>query len=135
MTIILILVILALCGVVFYQFFYWRRLLNASREMLHEALLANIDLEEKGREKDRNYEALERGQQEIIDNYENDFLNFQVQIDGLKNGAVYDREMRDEAEKKLKLTNDVIDAHAGSCESILKEYVDAMMEEIQPKDG
>lgn len=134
MTIILILVILALCGVVFYQFFYWRRLLNASREMLHEALLANVDLEEKGREKDENYRALDEGNQEIVDNYENDLLDMKTRMEASYNAAAYDRQMRDEVEKKLEQANLIIEKHSDKCDSLVEDIADMLIAEVLPRE-
>lgn len=133
MTVFLIVVIVVLLIALVLQWAYRRRLVKTSSDLLHSALLANIDLEEKISEEKKNYAALEQGTQEIIDNYENDLLDLKDRNEAAYNSAAYDREKRDEAEKKLSQWDAAIRKHAGHCDTILEEMVDVMMEDFLPK--
>lgn len=125
LLILLVITIVIATGIIVQQVRYRRRIIRTSSNLimgLGRDLRTALEIQD----------ALEIGNQEIVENYENDFLDMQARLDASYNAAAYDREMREEAEKKLKLVNDLIDKHAGHCESILKEYVDAMTEEISP---
>lgn len=133
MTIVLSILLLIALGFLVQQWRYRRRIVKTSTRLIGNLHYNNNQLANALAQAEKNYEALEVGQEEIIDNYENDFLSFKDQIAAAQNSAAYDRECREEVEKKLAMTNAVIDYHAGHCETILKDLVDGMMEEIQPK--
>jgi hypothetical protein len=134
MTIILSVLLVIAIGIIIQQRRYRNRITKTSTRLIGNLHYEKNRLLNEFSQLLSEYEALEMGQEELIDNYENDFLDLQAKVTAAQNSAEYDREMREEAEKKLKMTNDLIDAHAGSCETILKEYVNVMMEEINPKD-
>lgn len=134
MTIFLIIVIVILIGLLIQQYRYRRRMTRGALDVQTTLLDQIGNLTDALVQSRKNYKALEEGQQEIVDNYENDFLTFQEQIDAAKNSAAYDREKREEAERLLALKDKIIEKHAGSCETILAEVVNEMMAELRPAD-
>jgi len=130
MTIFLIVVIVILIGFLIQQYRYRRRL-NKSHTWLEDEYLK---IQEKLGDAYSAYAALDVGQQEIIDNYENDFLSFKEQMQAAQNSAAYDREKREEVERLLALKDKIIEKHAGSCDSILAEVVNEMVAELRPSD-
>jgi hypothetical protein len=130
MTIFLIVVIVILIGFLIQQYRYRRRL-NKSHTWLEDEYLK---IQEKLGDAYSAYAALDVGQQEIIDNYENDFLSFKEQTQAAQNSAAYDREKREEVERLLALKDKIIEKHAGSCDSILAEVVNEMVAELRPSD-
>jgi hypothetical protein len=129
-----LLVMLMVCIVViFQQQRYRRRLVKTSTRLIGDLNYKLNIRAEQLRELEQDNIALEEGNQEIVDNYENDFLDLRAKAEAAKNAAEYDREKREEAEKKLSQWDAAIQNHAGHCDTILHEMVDTMMEDILPK--
>lgn len=132
MTYILILIIAVLLFLLIEQRRYRVRLMKVASRSVEGLLEENQNLYQTIGDKARECMALEEGNQELVDNYENDFLDMREKLEAAKNAAAYDREMRDEAEKKLEAWDTAIRNHADHCDSILEEVVDAMMEVLHP---
>lgn len=130
---IFLLILLAVCIIfIFQQWRYRERLIKGAILTQNALVETNNKTLEAYRQKCREYAALEEGQQEIIDNYENDFLDFKNQIDGLQNGAKYDREMREEVEKKLEQANLIIEKHSDKCDTLVEDIADMLIAEAMP---
>jgi K+-sensing histidine kinase KdpD len=130
MTIFLIILLVIAVGVIIQQYRYRRRITKHSTWLESEYMT----IQEKLGDAYSAYAALETGQQEIIDNYENDFLSMGEQVEAAKNAAKYDREKREEVEGLLALKDKIIEKHAGTCDSILAEVVNEMVAELRPSD-
>lgn len=113
---------------------YRRRIVKTSSE-----LIAGLNAEKENARKSyfalrENYKALEDGQQEIIENYENDLLDMREKKEAAQNAAAYDREMREEAEKKIDRINEVVELHSTKCGSIIDDLAQVLVDEILPKE-
>lgn len=128
MTIFLLILLLIAIGALIQQKRYRTRLTTASSKTIEALHLENIQLR-------KDNKALEEGNQEIVDNYENDFLSFKEKIEVVQNSAKYDQEMREEAERLGALKDYIIEKHAGHCDSILHDVVEGMMDELKPKES
>lgn len=128
MTIILLVLLVIAIGLLVQQYRYRRRISKHASFMDAEYMKIQAKLGDAY----SAYAALETGQQEIIDNYENDLLDMNEKLEAARNSAAYDREMREKAEKLMDLQNTVIEKHADGCESILQEIADAIVADILP---
>jgi Skp family chaperone for outer membrane proteins len=133
MTIILIIVIAILLGLLIQQYRVRKRIIKTSSRLIGEQLYEIRALTVQRDAVDANYKALEEGQQEIVDNYENDFLDLKEKAEAAQNAAKYDREMREEVEKKLEQANLLIEKHSEKCDILVEDIADMLISEIMPK--
>lgn len=134
MTIILLVLLVIAIGFLIQQQRYRRRLVKSSTKIIGDLVYDVRALTVQRDAVDANYKALEEGQQEIVDNYENDLLDMRTRMEAAQNAAVYDREKREEAESKIKQWDEAIEKHSEHCDSIIPDMVDLMMRDIFPKE-
>lgn len=134
MTIILsVLLVIAIVALI-QQYRYRRRIVKTSTRLIGNLHYENNQLKNRLHEEVRNYHALEIGQQELVDNYENDFLTLKEKVAASDNAARYDREMREELEKKLEQANEIIEKHSDKCDILVEDIADMLIAEVMPKD-
>lgn len=134
MTIILsVLLVIAIVALI-QQYRYRRRIVKTSTRLIGNLHYENNQLKNRLHEEVRNYHALEIGQQELVDNYENDFLTLKEKVAASDNAARYDREMREELEKKLEQANEIIEKHSDKCDILVEGIADMLIAEVMPKD-
>ena len=132
MTIILLVLLVIAIGALIQQYRYRRRIVKTSTRLIGD-LNYKLDIRaEQCRELEQNYNSLEEGQQEIIDNYENDLLDLREKKEVAENAAAYDREMREEVEKKLEQANLVIEKHSDKCDILVEDIADLLIAEVMP---
>jgi hypothetical protein len=134
MTIILLVTIAILAVVILLQ---WRkhRIFRTGAILVTNSMQAEVekysDLYDQVR---RNYDALDEGNQEIVDNYENDLLDMKTRMEASYNAAAYDRQMREEVEKKLEQANLIIEKHSDKCDILVEDIADMLIAEAIPRE-
>jgi hypothetical protein len=133
-TLIYSLIIGTLASLLVHQYLYRRRIVKTSSRLISNQLSDHRRLKERFDELQKNYNALEEGNQEIVDNYENDFLDFKQQIETAKNSAAYDREAREKVEAELERMNLIIEQHSNKCDTIVEDIAHHLINELLPED-
>lgn len=132
MTIFLLMVIGTLIVVLIQQYRYRRRIVKTSTRLIGNLNYENQRLKDRLHEEVANYHALDIGQQEIVDNYENDLLDMREKKEAALNSAKYDREQRERVEEELERINKVIEDHSTKCETIVEDIAEALLNDILP---
>lgn len=131
-TIILIVLLFIAIAALIQQGFVRRRIVKTAAAAQVAVLESNDFLEAQLAQAKSDYEALEEGTQEIVDNYENDFLSYRERADAAYNAAAYDREQRERVENELERINQVIENHSNKCETIIEDIAEAILNDILP---
>lgn len=132
MTIVLLVLLVIAVAALIQQYRYRRRIVKTSTRLIGDLNYRLNIRAEQCRELEQNYQHLEEGQQEIIDNYENDLLDMREKKEAAQNAAAYDREMREEVEKKLFQANEIIEKHSDKCEMLVEDIADLLIAEVMP---
>lgn len=132
MTIFLLIVIMAMAAIIFQQRRYRKRLIKGSLDAQRALVEINDAMAKTIKNQREEYAALEVGTQELVDNYENDFLDLQEKLEGANNGARYDRERLEEAETRLSSWTDLVNQHAEKCDMLVQDIADSLIIDILP---
>lgn len=133
MIIFLLVVIAILIGLLIQQRRYRNRVVKTSTRLIGELSYENRALTVQRDAVDANYKALEEGQTELIENYENDFLDLKDKVEAAQNSAAYDRERREEVEKKLEEVNAIVEKHSDKCDILVEDIADMLIKSVLPE--
>lgn len=116
-------------GMLVQQFRYRRRLLEKSSELLRVQVVENAKL--------RNHLAAEKAEKARLFRsraaIDDEYKVLKDRLEASYNGAAYDREMREDAERRLTVQGNIIDKHSKHCDTILNDMVDGMVEQLKPQ--